>query len=238
MAGGCCSTSASARATIILEELAMEFWGGRLLASLASMGLGPDDIDVVAYSHLHADHVGWTSGDGAELTFGRARHVLSRAEWDHWETRPDSRRTDGGRRRGARGPRRARRRRDHPRARHHDRAHPRAHSRPLFVPRVVGNATRGRARRRHPLPTADQPSRVGIRRRRESGGRASGTRTARCASWTPPTRSWSGPTSPTRCSVGSWPAPCPAGSPSTSRFPRRRSRSCRTRRPARSCSRR
>jgi len=75
--------------TIILEELAMEFWGGRLLASLASMGLGPEDIDVVAYSHLHADHVGWTSGNGAELTFGRARHVLSRAEWDHWETRPD-----------------------------------------------------------------------------------------------------------------------------------------------------
>jgi glyoxylase-like metal-dependent hydrolase (beta-lactamase superfamily II) len=76
--------------TIILEELAMEFWGGRLLASLASIGLAPDDIDVVAYSHLHADHVGWTSGAGEELTFGRARHVLSRAEWDHWETRPDS----------------------------------------------------------------------------------------------------------------------------------------------------
>jgi glyoxylase-like metal-dependent hydrolase (beta-lactamase superfamily II) len=75
--------------TIVLEELAMEFWGGRLLASLASMGLTPDDIDVVAYSHLHIDHVGWTTdqANGA-LTFGRARHVMHRDEWDYWTSKP------------------------------------------------------------------------------------------------------------------------------------------------------
>jgi hypothetical protein len=38
--------------TIILAELSMEFWGGRLLSSLADAGLQPEDIDVVLYSHL------------------------------------------------------------------------------------------------------------------------------------------------------------------------------------------
>jgi glyoxylase-like metal-dependent hydrolase (beta-lactamase superfamily II) len=75
--------------TVILEELGMEFWGGRLLASLAGAGLGPDDIDVVAYSHLHADHVGWTTDlTDDTLTFPRARHLMSRPEWDHWVDRP------------------------------------------------------------------------------------------------------------------------------------------------------
>jgi len=76
--------------TVILETLAMEFWGGRLLQSLAQVGVTPDDIDVVAYSHLHSDHVGWTCNNAdAALTFGRARHVMSRSEWTHWETKPD-----------------------------------------------------------------------------------------------------------------------------------------------------
>ena len=75
--------------TVILAELAMEFWGGRLLTSLAQLGVHAGDIDTVLYSHLHIDHVGWTTDrehDG--LTFDRARHVMMRAEWEHWRTRP------------------------------------------------------------------------------------------------------------------------------------------------------
>jgi glyoxylase-like metal-dependent hydrolase (beta-lactamase superfamily II) len=73
--------------TIILAELSMEFWGGRLLASLADVGLQPEDIDVVLYSHLHIDHVGWTTDKKrGTLTFARARHVMARAEWDHWRS--------------------------------------------------------------------------------------------------------------------------------------------------------
>jgi glyoxylase-like metal-dependent hydrolase (beta-lactamase superfamily II) len=75
--------------TVILAELSMEFWGGRLLASLARVGLQPDDIDAVLYSHLHIDHVGWTAErDNDGLTFGRARHLMTRSEWDHWSARP------------------------------------------------------------------------------------------------------------------------------------------------------
>jgi glyoxylase-like metal-dependent hydrolase (beta-lactamase superfamily II) len=71
------------------------FRGGRLLDSLAAEGLTPQDIDTVLFTHLHHDHVGWTSnvapapGAAAEqvvtgLTFGSARHLVSETEWAHW----------------------------------------------------------------------------------------------------------------------------------------------------------
>lgn len=75
--------------TIVLADLGMEFWGGRLLSSLAAAGLRPADIDVVLYSHLHIDHVGWTANQDAVLTFPRARHVMSRPEWDYWTDAPE-----------------------------------------------------------------------------------------------------------------------------------------------------
>lgn len=43
-----------------VPELAT-FRGGRLLDSLAAEGLTPDEIDTVFFTHLHHDHVGWTS---------------------------------------------------------------------------------------------------------------------------------------------------------------------------------
>ncbi|GAC70229.1 MBL fold metallo-hydrolase [Gordonia soli] len=71
-----------------------EFRGGELLESLRGVGLDPGDIDVVAFTHLHHDHVGWTSTGApapsrpspqdVALTFGRARHLVARPEWTHW----------------------------------------------------------------------------------------------------------------------------------------------------------
>lgn len=60
--------------------------GGQLLDSLVSVGLTPADIDVVIFSHLHVDHVGWLEDPQrpGELTFGRARIVTHKAEWEHW----------------------------------------------------------------------------------------------------------------------------------------------------------
>jgi glyoxylase-like metal-dependent hydrolase (beta-lactamase superfamily II) len=76
--------------TLILSDLGMEFWGGRLLSSLTAIGVPPDAIDVVVYSHLHVDHVGWAAdADDGSLTFDQARHVLSAAEWEHWHDKPD-----------------------------------------------------------------------------------------------------------------------------------------------------
>jgi len=61
--------------------------GGLLLSNLARLGLGPADIDLVVFSHLHADHVGWLATDtpgGPRLTFPRAEHRLAEAEWRYW----------------------------------------------------------------------------------------------------------------------------------------------------------
>jgi len=71
------------------------FRGGQLLDSLADEGLPADQIDTVVFTHLHHDHVGWTSNIAAApnapsgravtgLTFRNARHLVSEAEWAHW----------------------------------------------------------------------------------------------------------------------------------------------------------
>ncbi|MFF5213306.1 MBL fold metallo-hydrolase [Streptosporangium sp. NPDC000396] len=71
------------------------FKGGELLNALAAEGLTPDDVDTVVYTHLHHDHVGWTSDLAPApnapagqtvtgLTFKGARHLVSEAEWRHW----------------------------------------------------------------------------------------------------------------------------------------------------------
>ncbi|MFC0040593.1 MBL fold metallo-hydrolase [Actinomadura rayongensis] len=59
------------------------FRGGALLDALAAEGLRPDEIDTVVYTHLHHDHVGWTSRDG-RLTFENARHLVAADEWKRW----------------------------------------------------------------------------------------------------------------------------------------------------------
>lgn len=63
------------------------FVGGRLLQNLVSTGLEPGDIDTVVYTHLHLDHIGWTSrimNGRRELTFSMARHLLMASEWEFW----------------------------------------------------------------------------------------------------------------------------------------------------------
>ncbi|GAA1990136.1 MBL fold metallo-hydrolase [Amycolatopsis minnesotensis] len=61
--------------------------GGGLIGNLAAAGVTPDAVDLVVFTHLHRDHVGWTSTGGA-LTFANARHVVHRAEWEHWHRNP------------------------------------------------------------------------------------------------------------------------------------------------------
>lgn len=50
-------------------------------------GVSPNEIDIVAFSHLHFDHTGWNTydNDGAPLPqFPNARHVIQQTEWDYW----------------------------------------------------------------------------------------------------------------------------------------------------------
>ncbi|WP_327287411.1 MBL fold metallo-hydrolase [Streptomyces sp. NBC_01198] len=61
---------------------------GRLLANLGAAGLTPAEIDTVVYTHMHADHTGWTA-TGDALTFANARHLAGPGEVSHWIGRDD-----------------------------------------------------------------------------------------------------------------------------------------------------
>jgi glyoxylase-like metal-dependent hydrolase (beta-lactamase superfamily II) len=64
--------------------------GGGLMGSLHAEGLSAADIGLVLFTHLHRDHVGWTSDGTGRLTFPNARHLVDRAEWDHWQSHTEA----------------------------------------------------------------------------------------------------------------------------------------------------
>lgn len=56
---------------------------GHLKSRLAQAGYGVTDIDVVAFTHMHPDHIGGVQENGAP-TFPNARYVMGRREFDAW----------------------------------------------------------------------------------------------------------------------------------------------------------
>jgi glyoxylase-like metal-dependent hydrolase (beta-lactamase superfamily II) len=61
--------------------------GGALLDDLASVGVQPEDIDTVFFTHLHADHVGWGARrvDGVRVsTFPNAAYRYTSGEQTYW----------------------------------------------------------------------------------------------------------------------------------------------------------
>lgn len=59
---------------------------GYLLENLAANGIQPEDVTVVANTHLHADHCGWNTvrGEDGQLrpTFPNARYVIQAGEYE------------------------------------------------------------------------------------------------------------------------------------------------------------
>ncbi|MBO0515274.1 MBL fold metallo-hydrolase [Streptomyces beijiangensis] len=55
--------------------------GGSLLDNLAKLGPRPDEIDVVAFTHLHADHIGWACKEPPVFT--RATFAVPKSEWEN-----------------------------------------------------------------------------------------------------------------------------------------------------------
>ncbi len=60
---------------------------GRLMDDITAAGASPEDIDIVAATHVHPDHVGWNlalDGGRPRATFPRARYWVPKADWtDH-----------------------------------------------------------------------------------------------------------------------------------------------------------
>jgi glyoxylase-like metal-dependent hydrolase (beta-lactamase superfamily II) len=59
------------------------FHGGRLLEGLAAEGISPADVTDVILTHLHFDHVGWTTRRG-EIVFPNATYRCDQRDWAHF----------------------------------------------------------------------------------------------------------------------------------------------------------
>lgn len=58
--------------------------GGALLDSLAGLGRRPEEIEAVAFTHLHQDHIGWAwhpAPGGDRPAFAHADYLMSEPEW-------------------------------------------------------------------------------------------------------------------------------------------------------------
>lgn len=72
-------------------------WGvadcGSMLDVLSMLGRRPEDIDVVAFTHLHFDHAGWAfisdANGNSGKAFPRARYLVSAQEWQRFADNPD-----------------------------------------------------------------------------------------------------------------------------------------------------
>ena len=59
--------------------------GGQLLDSLAAHGVKPGDVTDVVFTHLHFDHIGWASREGA-ATFANATYRCDERDWHYFVT--------------------------------------------------------------------------------------------------------------------------------------------------------
>ena len=57
-----------------------------LLQGLATLGVQPEDIDLVIISHFHPDHIGGVLDKSEQITFPKARYVVGKTEWENYQT--------------------------------------------------------------------------------------------------------------------------------------------------------
>jgi glyoxylase-like metal-dependent hydrolase (beta-lactamase superfamily II) len=65
------------------------YQGCPLLDALGALAIDPAEIDAVLLSHPHQGHAGGALTAAGQLVFPRARHVLSRQEWEFWQAEPN-----------------------------------------------------------------------------------------------------------------------------------------------------
>lgn len=57
---------------------------GRLPDSLRAAGFTPEAVDIVVFTHGHADHIGGALNHQHQPAFPNAQYWLTRIEWDYW----------------------------------------------------------------------------------------------------------------------------------------------------------
>lgn len=57
---------------------------GALRANMAAAGIDPAQVDLVVFSHFHADHISGLLGEGDSVVFPKAEIAVPAAEWAFW----------------------------------------------------------------------------------------------------------------------------------------------------------
>lgn len=65
------------------------YTGGKFLDSLRAHGVQPEDVTDVLLTHLHFDHVGWTTQKG-KVVFPGATYRAHRLDWEHFVESPEA----------------------------------------------------------------------------------------------------------------------------------------------------
>ncbi|MCX5535137.1 MBL fold metallo-hydrolase [Streptomyces sp. NBC_00006] len=60
---------------------------GALLDNLRRAGVDPTDVTDVCFTHMHWDHVGWSTTDG-DITFPNATYRMHESDWAYFMTGP------------------------------------------------------------------------------------------------------------------------------------------------------
>lgn len=66
-----------------------KYRGGAFLESLRSLGVSPEEVTDVALTHLHFDHVGWTTSK-QQIVFPNATYRAHAADWAHFVEADDA----------------------------------------------------------------------------------------------------------------------------------------------------
>ena len=57
---------------------------GKMLDALDALGVAPDDITDLVFTHGHPDHLWGVLDDFGDALFTNAAHYMGQAEWDYW----------------------------------------------------------------------------------------------------------------------------------------------------------
>ena len=57
---------------------------GKIKDALDAIGVAPDDVTNVVFTHAHPDHIWGVIDDFDEMVFANAEYAMSQVEWDYW----------------------------------------------------------------------------------------------------------------------------------------------------------
>ncbi len=59
---------------------------GKLIDQLGEVGVKPEDVDTVVFTHLHGDHTGWAlDRDTGAPRFSKAQYLVPKKDWDFYK---------------------------------------------------------------------------------------------------------------------------------------------------------